>query len=352
MKRLLVSLVLLWLSIGMLYADEIRMPENAPRPIKIGVAVFVNSITKVNDQANTFEGSLDLQLRWKNTDLAFDPRERGTNRMEYNRDAAIKKLASIWTPGLSLANAAMQNIEIEKGLFIYADGTVVLILRVNGVFGTKYRLEAFPFDTQALTVRIVSEKYNTNQITLTQDQRDINDSGLSKAVRLSAWQPKRLAFAESRTRGWNGQYFPEMQAQIMLARLPSIHLLAILMPFFLVMLIPTIGTLYTKLDLEKRLGFWSASILALVALSFTYTARYPMLPSHSIIVQLIVIGSGYQTIMILLTVTLFNPQNTDRWFSNKFIVPEMTNYLRWAIPLALIGLVLTRIMLTSLIMEA
>lgn len=347
----LILLVLLWLSAGVPYANEIRIPENAPHPIKIGVAVLVNNITKVNDQAGTFEGNIDLQLRWNNADLAFDAREIGVNRMEFNHDAAIKKLATIWTPALTLANTAAQNIDIKKGLFIYADGTVVLILRITGVFGTKYQLDAFPFDTQALSVRIVSEKYNNQQIVLMQDQRDINESGLGKEIHLSAWQPKRLAFVKSFARGWDGQYFPEMQARIVLTRLPYTHLVVILMPFFLVMLIPTIGTLYTKLDLEKRLGFWSSSILALVALSFTYTARYPALPSHSLIAQLIVIGSGYQTVMILLTVTLFNPQNTDRWFSNKFIVTEITHYLRWTLPLALIGLVLTRILLTALWVE-
>ena len=349
MRRLSILFLLLWLSSGSLYADEVRIPENAPRPIKIGVAVAVNSISKVNDQAGNFEGSLDLQLRWKDTGLAFDFREMGTNRMEFTSDAATKKLASIWAPALTLANATIQSM--EQGIFIYPDGTVVLIQRVKGIFDTKYRLGAFPFDTQELAVRIVSERYDTNQIMLTQDQDDINDSKLGKNVRLSAWQPKRLKFITSRTRGWNGQYFPEIQAQIVLTRLPFAHLLSILMPFFLVMLIPTIATLYAKLDLEKRLGFWSSSILALIALSFTYAARYAMLPSDSIVMQLIIIGSGYQIVMIILSVTLFNTQNTNRGFSNPFIVPEIITYLRWAIPLVLIGLVLTRVILTSLHLE-
>jgi hypothetical protein len=144
----------------------------------------------------------------------------GTNRLEFEHDSAVQKLASIWTPALKLANAAIQSM--EQGFFIYADGTVVLIQRVKGVFDAKYRLEAFPFDTQNLPVHIVSERYNTNQIALIQDQRDINNSGLSKEINLLSWQPKRLTFVTSRTRGWNGQFFPEMQAQIVLTRLPSI----------------------------------------------------------------------------------------------------------------------------------
>jgi hypothetical protein len=347
-RRALAFLILILLSSGTLYADEIRMPENTPRPLKIGVAVFVNNITKVNDQTGTFEASLDLQLRWKNVDLAFNAQEMGTNRLEFEHDSAVQKLASIWTPALKLANAAIQSM--EQGFFIYADGTVVLIQRVKGVFDAKYRLEAFPFDTQNLPVHIVSERYNTNQIALIQDQRDINNSGLSKEINLLSWQPKRLIFVTSRTRGWNEQFFPEMQAQIVLTRLPTAYLLATLMPFFLVILIPTIATFFIKLDMDKRLGYCGSSILALVALSFTYSSRYAMLPPDSITTELIVIGSGYQIVIILLAVTLFNPHNANRWFSNKFIIPEIVSYLRWAIPLALVGLVLTRVLLISLLL--
>ncbi len=291
--------------------------------------------------------SLDVQLRWKDTGLAFEPRKMGTNRMEFNRDSAAKKLAGIWTPALTLANATLQST--DQGLFIYPDGTVVLIQRVKGVFDVKYRLDAFPFDTQSLAVRIVSERYDINEIELTQDQRDINNSGLGPEVRLSAWKPQRLECVKSRTRGWDGQYYPEMQAQIVLTRHPYASLLTILMPFFLVMLVPTIGMFHTEMTINFRLNFWGASILALIALNFTYAARYAALPSDSIIAQLIAIGAGYQTLMILLTITLLNPKNTDRWFSNTFIVPEIIHYLYWAIPLALIGLVLTRVILTALI---
>ena len=203
-RRIRVFLMLILSLNGTLYADEMRMPENTPRPLKIGVAVFVNNITKVNDQAGTFEGNLDLQLRWKNVDLAFNAKEMGTNRLEFENDSAVQKIASIWTPALTLANATIQSM--EQGLFIYADGTVVHIQRVKGVFDANYRLDAFPFDTQNLPVRIVSERYNTNQIALIQEQRDLDNSGLRKDMSLLSWQPKRLKFVASRTRGWNGQF--------------------------------------------------------------------------------------------------------------------------------------------------
>ncbi len=347
MRQFLVFFILSFLSNGVLCADVRRIPENAPRPISIGVSVFVTSISKINDQTNTFEAILDLQLSWKDSSLAFDVHKMGTNRLIFNHDEATKKLETIWSPKLILANATVQGM--EHGVFINADGTVVFIQRMKGIFDSKYQLDAFPFDTQNLKIRIASEEYKTNQIILSQGQRDINNSGLGQDVSLSGWNAKKITFVRSFKRGWDGQYFPEMHANIVITRQPATHLFTILIPFFLVMLIPTIGTLYMNTEVDKRLGYWSSSILALVALSFTYSARYATLPPDAIIMQLIVIGSAYQIVMILLSVTLFNSQNTDGWFSNKFIVPEIINYLRFAIPIALVGLVVTRILLTSLI---
>lgn len=252
-RQFLCFFILLLLSNDLLHAEVLQAPENAPRPIKIGVSVFVINISKINDQTNSFEAILDLRLRWKDSELTFDSRTMGTNRLMFSHEEATKKLETIWTPKLILGNATIQGT--EHGVFINADGMVTYIQRVKAIFDTKYELNAFPFDTQNLSVLITSERYKTNQIVLTQDQYDINNSGLSKDMRLSGWQAKKINFVRSFKRGWDGQYFPEMQADIAITREPSAHLFAILIPFFLVMLIPTIGTLYMRFAIDTRLGY-------------------------------------------------------------------------------------------------
>jgi len=328
-------------------ADEIHMPENAPRPLKIGVAMTVNTLSKVSEESGNIEASVDLQLRWKDPGLAFNAQQTGVNRIEFNRDSATKKLTEIWTPALTIANATIKNK--EQGLFIYADGTIVLIQRLKGTFDVKFKLDAFPFDTQSLAVRIASERYNTNQIELTHNQYDINDSGLRNDLQISGWQPKQLKFISLNTQGWDGQYYPETQALIIIARDPYAHLLLILLPFFLVLLLPTFGMLYTKIPLQFQLNYAGAAILSLIALTFTYKVRYPALGADSIIVQLILIGAIYLSAVALLNITLFNREQGSILFSNKFITEEIINYLKWAMPLALFGLVLSRVLLTALI---
>jgi hypothetical protein len=107
--------------------------------------------------------------------------------------------------------------------------------------------------------------------------------------------------------------------------------------------------LYTKIHLQFQLNYAGAAILSLIALTFTYKVRYPALGADSIIVQLILIGAIYLSAVALLNITLFNREQGSILFSNKFITEEIINYLKWAMPLALFGLVLSRVLLTALI---
>lgn len=58
------------------------------------------------------------------------------------------------------------------------------------------------------------------------------------------------------------------------------------------------------------------------------------------------IGFGYQMFMIAVTVTLLNPQTADRWMS-KPVQAELVGFLRWSVPVGLLGLILTRSLLTA-----
>lgn len=53
----------------------------------------------------------------------------------------------------------------------------------------------------------------------------------------------------------------------------------IFIPFFLIMVAPTVMTLYTKGDAAPRITAWGQSILAMIAFNFTLSIRYPGLGS-------------------------------------------------------------------------
>ncbi len=322
-------------------------PENAPTPLSVYVAVYVNGVAKLNEAAGTFEGNLDVQLRWRDQRLAFNSKSAGTDRQEFSKEAAAAKLATIWTPQVAITNLADKAARIEAGLFVYADGSVVFFQRLQAVFETPYRLAGFPFDTQDLTVRLISTTYDQDQIRFAQDQRDLHSSGVRDGLVIAGWTPLRLDFASATTRAWNGDMLPAIEARLLVRRHASAHLFSILLPFLSVLFIPTLLTLYARTDAASRLATWSGAILALVALNFTFSLRYPYLGNGSLVAEIVTIGFAYELMMVAVTITVLNPQVADK-LSNPYVMPEVLSFLRWSVPLGLVVLLVTRALLTAL----
>jgi hypothetical protein len=323
----------------------VPFPTNVALPIKVGVSLFVNNISKINEAANTFESQFDLRYVWKDPRLAFDTGEMGTNRLEFGQEAAIAKLATIWNPQIKITNIIEKDAQIVPGLFIHYDGEVELIQRVKATFETKLNLDAFPFDTQSLLVAMLSSKYNSNQIALTQDQEDLNESGLDPDLKVNGWNPQGITFKMTQLRAWNGAFLRQIEARVGMKRIPSAILGSIFTPFLLTLIVPTIFTFFSNVELAPRLVAWSGSILALVALTFTFSVRYPWLGSNSLVSQVFTSGHAYQLISVLLSLTLFNPDATRRM--DRFIVEELVRYLRWLVPIGFLGVLITKSLLTA-----
>ena len=333
---------------GWARAQVAEMPASMSVPVRVGVSMFLLEVGKINDAAGTWEGQVDVRYRWKDPSQASNAKVVGGDRIEVRQEELAARLKTQWTPRLVVANMVGAPQKLDGGLFVYADGTVEQIQRIRGVFESRYNLAAFPFDQEALTVRVLSQRYPQSQVELIQEQRDINLSGIRETLRIPGWTIKQAEFVPAqRQRGWDGDSYSELSNQFWVQRLPTSYLVAILTPFLLTLLIPTIVTLFVKADLAPRMTLWAGSILALIALNFTFSVRYPALPADSIVSQLINIGFAYQLLMTAVTGILLNPAVADR-FMGKPLQEELAKFLRVALPLGFLGLVSVRAALTSL----
>ncbi|MBD2315271.1 ligand-gated ion channel [Phormidium tenue] len=323
----------------------VPFPSNVALPMRVGVALFVNSINKINEATNTFESQFDIRYVWNDPRLAFDTGEMGTNRLEFGQEAAVAKLATIWNPQIKITNIIEKDAQISPGLFIHYDGKVELIQRVKATFESKLNLDAFPFDNQSLLVAMLSSKYNSNQIALSQDQDDLNASGLNPELKVNGWNPQGITFKTSQLRAWNGAFLRQIEARVGMKRIPNAILGSIFTPFLLTLIVPTIFTFFANVDLAPRLVAWSGSILALVALTFTFSVRYPWLGSNSLVSQIFTAGHAYQMLSVILSITLLNPDVAKRM--DRFIVAELVSYLRWLVPVGFLGVLVTKSLLTA-----
>ncbi|MDB5101851.1 MAG: hypothetical protein JWM80_6272 [Cyanobacteria bacterium RYN_339] len=326
--------------------ELVPFPPNVQMPLNVGVALYVTNLGKINEGANTYEGSFDLRMRWHDPRLAFNAKDEGTDRLEFGNERAIEKLGQIWNPQISITNMNEKDAQVSPGLFIYEDGDVDFIQRVKAPFETKFALAAFPFDSQSLPMILLSSKYTVNQLAMTQTQEDLNASGLKDGLKIRGWTPGRMEYTFSRIRAWNGDFVPQMEARVTIKRVPNSHLGVLFTPFLLTMLVPSLITLFAKADVAPRLTAWAGSILALVALNFTFSVRYPSLDNDSLVAQLVTTGFSYQMIMVMLTITLFNPPVAEK-LMNRFMLAETLNITKWAIPAVFFGILLTASMRTA-----
>lgn len=320
-----------------------KLPTNVYKPINVTVALVVNQIGKITDAAGTFTANLDLRLKWQNPDQAFDPKVIGSNEQILIGEEATARLAKIWQPKVTFQNLADKPREQELQLIVSANGDVTYLQRLTGTFQTSYKLNDFPFDEQILPIALVT-KYDRETVNFWQDQEDIDFSRVGTDFSIAGWRIGKMDFVLDQFKGLDANFYSRIQGRIEVKRNPIGHIPGVFIPFFLVLLVPTIITLWLNSDLDKKIGAWSGSILTMVALSFTISVRYPTLSIESVFPQMIWLGFIFQFLGLTFNTTVMNP-NLEKFFGGKYIVAEITNFIRWSLPLSLLVMVLRAVLL-------
>lgn len=320
-------------------------PTGISKPLRVNVSVFILDLKQLDESAGTYQGYIQLRYRWRDPALAFSDTRLREDFESYADAEALDKLDSIWNPRIVVNNLVPGGSSITTGLIIRSDGTVELLQRIRGSFETRLKLAAFPFDRQNLPVVILSSRYASHQVMLVQDD-EANESGFAPALELPGWRIEQLKFKREQVVAWNGLPVEQITANLGIKRIASSVLSTVFIPLLLLMIIPTIISVIPTFELPARLSAWAGSILALVALNFTLSVRFPGPGEGSLIGQAVILGHLYQLVSVLLTVTLFDPGFRQR-LASTFIAKELSDYLQWAVPAAFIGVLLFQTLLTA-----
>lgn len=323
--------------------SSLVIPQEAALPVKVHVGMMVNRIYQINEQAGTFTANVDLHFRWQDSRLRFDKRLVGTDRQELSGEEAKKKLAAIWNPAVVIDNLSGQPQREETGLWIFSDGTVYQVRRLTGTFESRYNLNSFPFDTQALTVRLLSGKYSANNVEFISEQKDLEISGLRQGFYLQGWDLKNVSFTAGRQTGWNGAPVSVLMADIHIKRQSVGHIFLIFIPLLVLITLPLFYLWDERMYWSQRLGALSGNILAFITLNFTVTLRYPALDVESAVIQTFRVGFAYFLGMLLLVGTVYNPYLIDKLIHKDYI-EETRKFLRWGLPAVIYSFMLYTIL--------
>jgi hypothetical protein len=136
------------------------------RPVPVEASFHLVDLLEIDDEAESFEFSGILTLRWKDEDLKFDPAVEGVTEKLFHGAFQWNELSPSWYPQVILANAS-QLPEFQAILArVTPDGTCTLIQDLHAVARNELKLRLFPFDHQRLEAVFEVLGFDITQVAL------------------------------------------------------------------------------------------------------------------------------------------------------------------------------------------
>jgi len=204
-------------------------------PTRVEVALKLVGLTRVDPPSEsfpTFSVELLLQASWEDPRLAFDPATTRGEPRRYHGHLAELKLDRIWDPDLAIENEEGARTVEHRELDLYPGGRVRYVERMSVDLHANMDLRRFPFDRQALTIRLAPFSWDAAHVVLT-----LAPDGLSHADDHGnfEWQVLDLVgevVLQDRAR------LPEpvsvLDAAIIAERIPGFYLYKLLLPLLLI----------------------------------------------------------------------------------------------------------------------
>lgn len=335
MMRLALLLIALALGSAVSFAgtsEKNALPATVELPMRVGVALRVLNVLKVEEVAGQARLHIEITQRWTDPRLAFDAIQAGYSRLDQVGDDADEYLKSIWTPGLSVDNQVGDTESRTVAVSVCANGDVVLIERYESGFRFRMNMDAFPFDRQDLTLSLSLPRYARQEAVLLSTETDRQLSSFADAVSVVDWQPAGLRFANEEGMGWNARSYSRLNVTLSLDRLSERYLLRIFIPILAVLAASLFVLWSPGLKEQDKGGLIFSSLLALAAISFTFEASFPgSISLNTPVAQIISLGYLYLVAVLMLEIMLASAcaDPARRWHGACL---ELRRQVKWALP--------------------
>jgi len=156
-------LLLFQVSATLTQADEtkptgvIETYDDAHKPKKVDVGIYVINIEDVNSAKQSYKATLAFDMQWNDPTLICDLSEDQGKIRKYD-------LESIWNPSMIIMNEERIVKQFQYKAWVDCQGNVDYGEIIYGDFVTIANIKEFPFDQRPLKIEIVSTEYETNEL--------------------------------------------------------------------------------------------------------------------------------------------------------------------------------------------
>jgi len=329
----LVSAVLM-LAAGAHAAELTEMPSGEQMPIRVSTAIRVLDIAQILETTGQLNARIELTYRWSDQRQAFDALKEAVSHKDYFGDAAVARLRQMWTPAIEIENLSGAPRQDQAGLTIESNGDVTLVRRLDANFRVSVDMSSFPFDVQTLNLDLTSNRYGLREVLLIHTESDDAHSSYASQLQTPLWKIGALNFLNTNYIGWNGEPHSRLTIGVVTERLYGQYLIRIFIPFLMLMssTLVILWTPDTTMPLAPKGALAFTTLLALVALSFTFESNFPgSMSTGTPIAKILSIGYLYVVSVLILSMLLLNKELA--WAKrHPHIFLELSGFVRWGLP--------------------
>ncbi len=314
-------------------------PADDGLPARIQPTVTIDRIPEIDEKDSLFKTMLTLSYVWHDHRLAFDHRVTGRDVYEFFNEAAQAKIATIWTPKITILNSAEVPRIIGIILVIHHDGTVQITEKVAASLETSYSFADFPFDRQQLVLRLASSEFSREAV-LIRDVAVIPNPRLA----IKNWHVLRTTAELGESTSITGRQLSTCMLTVEVKRSSSVAVTQIFLPYLAIIFLPLICLFNVGASTPTQLF---TALLALLTLNFKVVLEQPTIISvNNSVVDAMWMGYCVIGINLMLAFTVMRARPAEAPPLGD-VYQELRNFIKWAVPIAFLVLVVGRVLLAQ-----
>jgi hypothetical protein len=318
--------------------DSAPVPTSKGMPAAVRIAIQFVDVGAVDENAQTFEATVDLRLKWQ------DPTVRGQEPRDLRGQAAEDAIGEMWTPKVDLSNMIDDPQHRERALITERDGTVELIERTLGTFKTPFRVKRFPFDRHQLEVQALVRESTLDEVVLEYQQDDVAFSRANESIDIEGWSATVVDLRRDPMPGFRGTFHARVVAGLWVERQWTVVVAPVFIPLFSALLIPLLAIWLNeaqggefKVEAFELANVLIGGLFAIIALNFTVNGAYLTIASgDNTVTRLFALNYATLGISLVIDIALFRFNLMSRW-AGRWIQEQLFLVLLWGIPAISIG---------------
>ncbi len=309
-------------------------PAATPAPRKAEVGVYILDITDIDEPGGKFTLHVLLGSYWQDPARAFE----GTDYKVFREDAAVSEVNTGWRPMIEI-NRTTAPADLHHALMkVYPDGRVEWERQLTVQIATNLDLRKLPFDIQTLQIELESFQHLAGAVELVLPPDNLR---ITSRISLPQWEPGRLtAEVKPVFREVYGETYSRATVSLELKRHTQFYIWQMMVPLGIVLGMAFAVFFLPPNDLSDRMSVIIASLLTVVALSYSLHSGLPKISYLTVIDWFFVLAYVFLGLAMAGMVWITTVYARDEARAIRY-----DRMLRWAYPAAYLlaaGIVIVR----------